>query len=359
VFPSVRSCCHFHPAKMEYSRHKEGDPDSRGSKSMMEKHAEAQREAMQTQGLGALRRLVPSASGATCVAALQACAWDPDEAYTHIKAFLDVEEASHKKAAAEAKKAVKKLKKEKSDSDSDSESESDSSSSSSSSSSRKRRRKSKKSKKSKKEKKKRKRHEHDGSDDDDNDRKKSKKSKKSSRKEKKQKDEKDAPLGFGARGFITDTDRSVKEPEFRAWLEEVKLVNIEVLQKFEERDLWKGYVEDYNTATFPDDKYYDLDRWMKVEAIKKARGEGGKNTDEEFVFGDDEANRKFEMENERAARLAFHQKQAYDRMKDSVVDVENLREQERLKEQRKVAYNVGDTQLVERITKKLAPDEKR
>ena len=137
---------------MEYSRHKEGDPDSRGSKSMMEKHAEAQREAMQTQGLGALRRLVPSASGATCVAALQACAWDPDEAYTHIKAFLDVEEASHKKAAAEAKKAVKKLKKEKSDSDSESESESDSSSSSSSSSSRKRRRKSKKSKKSKKEK---------------------------------------------------------------------------------------------------------------------------------------------------------------------------------------------------------------
>ena len=33
-------------AAMEYSRHKDGDPDARGSKSMMEKHAEAQREAM-------------------------------------------------------------------------------------------------------------------------------------------------------------------------------------------------------------------------------------------------------------------------------------------------------------------------
>ena len=34
---------------MEYSRHKDGDPDARGSKSMMEKHAEAQREAIVLQ----------------------------------------------------------------------------------------------------------------------------------------------------------------------------------------------------------------------------------------------------------------------------------------------------------------------
>ena len=37
--------------------------------------------------------------------------------------------------------------------------------------------------------------------------------------------------------------------------------------------------------------------------------------------------------------------------------VENLKEQERLKEQRKAAYNVGDMETVARINKILAPDE--
>ena len=48
---------------MEYSRHKEGEPDARGTRSMMEIHADAQRQAMQEAGLGALRRLVPKSLG--------------------------------------------------------------------------------------------------------------------------------------------------------------------------------------------------------------------------------------------------------------------------------------------------------
>ena len=41
-FASVRALADA----MEYSRHKEGDPDARGAKSMMEKHAQARHEAM-------------------------------------------------------------------------------------------------------------------------------------------------------------------------------------------------------------------------------------------------------------------------------------------------------------------------
>ena len=44
-------------------------------------------------------------------------------------------------------------------------------------------------------------------------------------------------------------------------------------------------------------------------------------------------------------------------MKDSG-DLENLRAQERLKQQRRAAYNMGDTETVERINKILAPDDK-
>ena len=137
-------------------------------------------------------------------------------------------------------------------------------------------------------------------------------------------------------------------------------MNIEGLQKWEEKEHWSSFVEDYNTNTFPDEKYYDLERWMKLERIRKAReGDGDdKNDNSEFNFKDDEANRRREIEAERTQRLESYQKQAYDRMKESSLDVENLREQERLKEVRKVAYNVGDTELVEKITKKLAPDEK-
>ena len=38
-------------------------------------------------------------------------------------------------------------------------------------------------------------------------------------------------------------------------------------------------------------------------------------------------------------------------------DLENLREQERLKELRKNAYNMGDTETVARVNKILAPDD--
>ena len=78
-------------AAMEYSRHKDGDPDARGSKSMMEKHAEAQREAMQEACLTALRSAVPAASAATCHAALEMFDWNADEAYKQVKAFMDAE----------------------------------------------------------------------------------------------------------------------------------------------------------------------------------------------------------------------------------------------------------------------------
>ena len=44
-------------------------------------------------------------------------------------------------------------------------------------------------------------------------------------------------------------------------------------------------------------------------------------------------------------------------MKSDSGDLENLREQERLKELRKNAYNMGDMETVARVNKILAPDE--
>ncbi|KAF8332690.1 uncharacterized protein EI90DRAFT_3054047 [Cantharellus anzutake] len=49
-----------------------------------------------------------------------------------------------------------------------------------------------------------------------------------------------------------------KEDEFRAWLIEEKMINRETLSKDQERKLFSSFVEDYNTATLPHEKYYNM-----------------------------------------------------------------------------------------------------
>jgi|AntAceMinimDraft_1070359.scaffolds.fasta_scaffold59604_1 hypothetical protein len=72
-----------------FSRHTQADVDARaGAKSMVELHAEAQKNAMQEGCLGALRRAVPLASAETCLVALQATEWDVDAAYHQLKSFM-------------------------------------------------------------------------------------------------------------------------------------------------------------------------------------------------------------------------------------------------------------------------------
>ncbi len=57
-----------------------------------------------------------------------------------------------------------------------------------------------------------------------------------------------------------------------AWLIEVKNISRGNLNQREERELFKEFIEDYNTATFPDTKYYDLQKW---DAEQRAQGKKG------------------------------------------------------------------------------------
>ena len=163
---------------------------------------------------------------------------------------------------------------------------------------------------------------------------------------------------FGARGFIKETDKYEKEGEFRAWLGEVKKLDVESLQKWEEKELFKEYAEDYNTATLPHEKFYHLEKWSREEAARRTREDptGAKSAAERESF-DDETERKREIAAERERREAKYKRDTYIRMKGDSGDLENLREQERLKELRKNAYNMGDTETVARVNKILAPDD--
>lgn len=362
-----------------FSRHTQAHVDARAaSKSMVEKHAEAQKNAMQEACLGALRRAVPSASAETCLFALQATDWDADAAFNQLRSFMTTQPAGGsaggggvgrgggaggsggKKGKRKSKKDSKKHKRRKgdssdsddsddpdSDASSDSDSDCDASSSSSSSGARKKSgKKQKKDKKDKGDKRKKK------------DAKKPSKEKRKKTKESSSKRKKPKLAGpvesFGARGFLRETDKYDKEGEFRAWLEEVKKQSLESLAKWEEKELFKEFAEDHNTSTLPHEKYYDLESWAKREA-QRLREAGGHDGGERTAF-DDEAERKKEIATERERRANEYKREAYVRMKKSG-DLENLKAQERLKEMKQFAYNIGDMDTVAKVNKTLAPGQ--
>ena len=301
-----------------------------GAQSMMAKHASAQREAMQEACLGALRKALPGASAETCLMALETANWDVDRAHAQVKAFMGAAATVAGGGGSGKGRSSKKSKRRRRD---DSGSDSDSSSASSSSSSSSSHKKSKKSKKSKKE----------------------KKGKKDAKKHGKATEPE-----FGARGFIRETDKYDKEGEFRAWLGEVKKRDMESLQKWEEKELFKEYAEDYNTATLPHEKFYNLEKWSREEAARRAREDptaASTTAAIERESFNDEEERKREIQAERERRDAEYKRETYLRMKSYSGDLENLREQERLKELRKNAYNMGDMETVARVNKILAPDE--
>lgn len=62
-----------------------------------------------------------------------------------------------------------------------------------------------------------------------------------------------------------------KDPEFRAWLVEERMLNPETLPKDTMRKEFARFAEDFNTATLPHEKYYD----MGVHEARMARLRAG------------------------------------------------------------------------------------
>ncbi|KAI9495638.1 hypothetical protein BDB00DRAFT_759719, partial [Zychaea mexicana] len=65
--------------------------------------------------------------------------------------------------------------------------------------------------------------------------------------------------------------------EFQAWLLEVKKANIETLPQSDRKKLFIDFMDDYNTATMPHEKFYNLARW---EARQQALRMGEKVPDD-------------------------------------------------------------------------------
>ncbi|GAA5968932.1 hypothetical protein JCM21900_000734 [Sporobolomyces salmonicolor] len=117
------------------------------------------------------------------------------------------------------------------------------------------------------------RHRHRSSRDDDKDerrrRRKEKKERKAKREEKKRAKKGLPAVDWGRHGILTEADLYTKSDEFHAWLVSERMINPETLTKPKEKELFKQFMEDFNTSTLPHEKYYDMRKYeKKMEAVR-------------------------------------------------------------------------------------------
>ncbi|KIL60118.1 hypothetical protein M378DRAFT_14388 [Amanita muscaria Koide BX008] len=63
---------------------------------------------------------------------------------------------------------------------------------------------------------------------------------------------------WGKYGTISESDIFNKSQEFHTWLVEERKINPETISKEQNRKEFAQFVEDYNTATLPHEKYYNM-----------------------------------------------------------------------------------------------------
>jgi hypothetical protein len=81
-----------------------------------------------------------------------------------------------------------------------------------------------------------------------------------------------AALGgqWGKYGIISESDMFTKEQEFRAWLVEERKMNPERMSKDQNKKEFARFVEDYNTATLPNEKFYNIEAYERRMTAMRA-----------------------------------------------------------------------------------------
>jgi hypothetical protein len=178
---------------------------------------------------------------------------------------------------------------------------------------------------------------------------------KKDKKKKKDKAKKGAVTdSWGKYGIIRETDMWNKRPEFTAWLAEIKQVNLESLPNWEEKQMFKQFMEDHNTATFPSKKYYSLDAYHR-RLIEKEIKRGSKKpvVDERTIF-DDEEQRRLEMQQAREKQKEAEVEALKRSMQSGLAQA--MKEQAQLKEEMAYQYKLGNFEAAAAIQRRLDPD---
>ncbi|KAK7335175.1 hypothetical protein VNO80_26951 [Phaseolus coccineus] len=186
-------------------------------------------------------------------------------------------------------------------------------------------------------------------------RKKEKLKKKKKKKEREERGKKGAVTNsWGKYGIIRETDMWTKRPEFTAWLAEVKQVNLENMSNWEEKQMFKEFMEDHNTATFPSKKYYNLDAYYRRQMEKEMqKGFKKVHATERTVFNDEEQRRQ-----ELLQAREKHKEEQVMALKHSMQTgmAQAMKEQAQLREEMAYQYKLGNFEAAAAIQRRLDPD---
>lgn len=154
---------------------------------------------------------------------------------------------------------------------------------------------------------------------------KSKERRKERKREKKEKKEKKkhghgSGPQWGKYGIITEVDIFNKGPEFYAWLVEERKINPETISKDQNKKEFMRYVEDFNTATLPHEKYYHMEAYeRRMSALRQG----------EFVPPPDDA---YDPQADMKAISGAHKKKVVEH--ESYLSKEQLQELRRVQQER-------------------------
>lgn len=159
---------------------------------------------------------------------------------------------------------------------------------------------------------------------------------------------------WGKYGVIRETDMWNKRPEFTAWLAEVKQVNLESLPNWEEKQLFKQFMEDHNTATFPSKKYYNLDAYYKRKMEKEIKHGFKKVRHTERTEFNDEEMRRQELLMAREKQKEEEVEALKRAMQSGMAQA--MKEQAQLREEMAYQYKIGNFEAAAAIQRRLDPD---
>eukprot|EP00656_Telonema_subtile_P029488 TRINITY_DN32618_c0_g1_i2.p1 TRINITY_DN32618_c0_g1~~TRINITY_DN32618_c0_g1_i2.p1 ORF type:complete len:276 (-),score=77.67 TRINITY_DN32618_c0_g1_i2:44-871(-) len=154
---------------------------------------------------------------------------------------------------------------------------------------------------------------------------------------------------FGMYGHVGQGDFYKKQLEFEVYVREVMKDEPTCMGKREETEAWKSYCEDYNTATFPSEKFYDLAKWEYMQRLEEHRRKQAEDADPDFVrqdFNDEEAIR---LQQKKEDEKAKHMRTAAELMAMNSDKVKDMKDQDRLKRELQMHQQTGNTREAERI----------
>mmetsp|Transcript_7790 Transcript_7790/g.7866 ORF Transcript_7790/g.7866 Transcript_7790/m.7866 type:complete len:150 (+) Transcript_7790:156-605(+) len=117
---------------------------------------------------------------------------------------------------------------------------------------------------------------------------------------------------------------------------------------------FKDFIEDYNTATMPHEKYYNYEFWEMNEYKKAQLNKVNKTGVLKESFNDEEE-RFAEMKKQ---RIKAEQKEFADtkaRLASNKLKMESMAKQSTMNSEMLNAYKIGDTATQKRLEGKLAP----